>query len=261
VRIQSWARQRLALSALLRACQVGSFWCITSLGDLLGCDGYFSDRAIVQVLYNDRKKAARITAAVRGFAMRRSLRGLRALYAFNGPTTDLVLRRVRGDGPTVDYVYCKRSTRFPLTPSEVLARSITTTPDAPATTAAYAVELGSGKPADASTSPMERGGKPCGGGKGTRHARKSARREAEAKAATARVAALQAKRLVVEVHGILYAADSRACDTALSGGAHSATGDDHSETLDDTLLWDDMTDDFADDPEVADAAMPGEEDA
>ena len=33
---------------------------------------------------------------------------------FNGPTTDLVLRRVHGEGPTVDYmyVYCKRSTRF-----------------------------------------------------------------------------------------------------------------------------------------------------
>ena len=261
VLIQSWARQRLVYSALLRDCQVGSFWCINSLDDLQGCDGYLSGRALVQGLLDDRKKAARITAVVRGFAVRRSLRGLRALYAFNGPTTDLVLRRVHGDGPTVDYVYCKRSTRFPLTPSEVLARSITTTPDAPATTTAHAVELGSGKPADASTSPKERGGKRGGAGKGTRHARKNARREAEAKAAAARVAALQAKRLVVEIHGVLYSADSRACDAALDGGAHAATGDDHSETHDDGFTWDDMTDDFADDPEVADAAMLGEEDA
>ena len=66
---------------------------------------------------------------------------------------------------------------------------------------------------------------------------------------------------MVEVRGILYSADSHACDAALDGGVCAATGDDHSETLDDGSPWDDMTDDFADDPEVADAAMPGEEDA
>ena len=82
VLIQSWARQRLVYSTLLRACQMGPYWCINLLDDLQGCDGYFGGRALLQDLICDRKKAARITAAVRGFAVRRSLRGLRALYAF-----------------------------------------------------------------------------------------------------------------------------------------------------------------------------------
>ena len=118
----------------------------------------------------------------------------------------------------MDFVFCKRSTRFPPSPAEVLARTSPNQSGAP-TTASTTNYVGGGRewqqqPADASTSPREgRAGKGSAN-KGNRQARKCARREAEAKSAAARAAALQAQLLLIQVQGVLYWNGSRAGQVA-----------------------------------------------